>query len=162
MRPTRLPSTMPCLWPNPERGMITAASPGSPRWIANPVGRSAASPGFNVSGSSRHALRSSPADPAVAYAGNCARTRSSRTLMSSVFLFKNPLPAPLRGEGERHIGNLGNLLERRDGRLRLFFAQPQGVLDDPVGDPRLGRARERMRAGVVVDRDLVLLFPERV
>ena len=36
---------MPCLWPRPERGRITAASPGSSRWIASPVGISSALPG---------------------------------------------------------------------------------------------------------------------
>ena len=29
---------MPCLWPSPERGRIIAARPGSPMWIARPVG----------------------------------------------------------------------------------------------------------------------------
>ena len=31
---------MPCLWPSPERGRITAARPGSAMWIETPVGTS--------------------------------------------------------------------------------------------------------------------------
>ena len=35
---------MPCLWPSPERGRITAASSGSSTWIASPVGMSSRAP----------------------------------------------------------------------------------------------------------------------
>jgi len=70
--------------------MMIAARPGSPRWIAMPEGMSAESPGRRVTGSSMHARRSSPADPAVAYAGSCERILSSRILMSRVFFFRGP------------------------------------------------------------------------
>src|SRR3970282_1304106 len=42
--PTRLPSTMPCFAPRPERGSTTAARPGSPRWMARPERTSLLSP----------------------------------------------------------------------------------------------------------------------
>jgi hypothetical protein len=57
---------MPCLWPSPERGRIIAASPGSARWIAMPVGTSTVWPGASTSGASTQARRSSPAEPLVA------------------------------------------------------------------------------------------------
>src|SRR5712692_8295841 len=50
MRPTRFPSTMPCLWPRPERGSTNAASPGSARLMAMPLGTSSAAPGASVIG----------------------------------------------------------------------------------------------------------------
>src|SRR4051812_30461202 len=137
MRPTRLPSTMPCLWPRPERGMSTAARPGSPRWIAIPVGTRELSPGRSVIGSSMHARRSSPAEPWVAYAGSCDRILSSRIRMSSLF-------------------NSGNLLQRSDLRARPPLGELQRVRHDCVGDAGLGRAREGVGAMVVVDGDLVL------
>ena len=46
------------------------------------------------------------------------------------------------------------------GRARL--EERGGVRDDAVGDLRLRRARERMRARVVVDRDLVLFLADGV
>ena len=44
--------------------------PGSPMWIAIPVGMSSLSPGPRSSGSSSMARRSSPAEPSVAYSGS--------------------------------------------------------------------------------------------
>src|SRR5690606_15944502 len=61
---------MPCLWPRPERGRSIAASPGSPMWIAMPVGTRWVSPGASVTGPSRQARRSMPAEPSVAYSGS--------------------------------------------------------------------------------------------
>jgi hypothetical protein len=65
--------------------MIIAASPGSSRWIASPVGMSDVAPGASVMGASMQARRSSPAEPAVAYAGRFAPIRGSRILTSSFF-----------------------------------------------------------------------------
>ena len=75
---------MPCLWPRPERGRISAAKPGSPMWIATPVGTSSVRPGWSSIGASIQARRSIPAEPGVAYAGRNGRIRSSRTLSSTV------------------------------------------------------------------------------
>src|ERR1700674_1348207 len=164
MRPTRLPRTMPCLWPRPERGMTIAASPGSSRWIASPEGTSAESPGRRVSGSSMHARRSSPAEPCVAYAGICARILSSSILMSSFFLFIFSSKAVFRrAAASRKQRRLQDLLDGSDRRgLRRAFAKPHGVVDDAIGDLRLRSARERVHAVVVVDRDLVLFLADGV
>src|SRR5688572_12567062 len=147
---------MPCLCPRPERGMSTAAMPGSSRCIAMPVGTSALSPGRSVIGSSMQARRSRPAEPPVAYAGSCARIFSSRILMSSFFMEKC---SRSRGRGSGR-DRLGDLLEVRDVAERALAREPHRVRDDAVRDLRLRRAREGMRALVVVDRDLVLFLAD--
>src|SRR5262252_8072520 len=121
---------MPCLWPSPERGRTTAASPGSPRWIAMPLGTSSDAPGASVSGWSRQARRSSPAAPAVAYCGSDPRRRASSTLTSRVFKRLAP---------RQHLGD---------------------VLDERSRQGDLRRARQLVHAGVVEQRERVGVLAE--
>ena len=70
IRPTPLPSTIPCLWPSPDRGRTIAHRPGSPIWMAMPLGMRAEAPASRRSGASIIARRSMPADAIVAYSGS--------------------------------------------------------------------------------------------
>ena len=64
--PARLPRTILCLCPSPERGSTTAQRPGSSMWSAIPLGIKCVAPGSQRSGALRQARRSMPADPLLA------------------------------------------------------------------------------------------------
>src|SRR3569832_2981804 len=82
MSPTKLPNTIPCLWPSPERGNKTAASEVSAMCSAMPVGINWVSPGLSSSGSRRQAQRSMPTAPTKTKnsSGNSLPMRGSRIL----------------------------------------------------------------------------------
>src|SRR5437868_5733449 len=126
---------MPCLCPSPERGRTTAASPGSARWIAMPLGTSSAAPGASVSGASMQARRSRPAAPALAYWGRLPRRRGSRILTSRVF----------------------KTMRRSAPRQHL-----RDVLDQLAREHDLRRAREAVLALVVEQRERIGVLAERV
>src|SRR5690606_38840864 len=119
-KPVPLPSTMPCLWPSPDRGSTTAQRPGSPRCIARPDGTSAVSPGSSTRASSSAARRSRPALAAVAYSGSghSVPKRWSRILISSVWCMR--FPAGWAGGGRSARGQaLGDDVEQRGGEIGL-------------------------------------------
>ena len=57
------PSTMPCLWPRPERGSTIGGQPGSARWIAMPEWDQLGLAGLQLDRLSIQARRSRPAEP---------------------------------------------------------------------------------------------------
>src|SRR6202020_146149 len=148
---------MPCLWPSPERGRTSAASPGSSMWMASPVGSNWVCPGASVTGASMQARRSMPAEPSVAYAGsgNCVPTRASRMRTFNGCRRVNvSMESSLRGVRRQGGGaqGLGAALgdDRRD------------ELDEFARQLRLGVARQELAAIAPQHDEFVIGAVERL
>src|SRR3569832_1133697 len=137
MSPTKLPNTIPCLWPSPERGNKTAASEVSAMCSAMPVGINWVSPGLSSSGSRRQARRSMPAAPYMAKcgSGNSLPMRGSRILtcmlrMVSLGYEENESAREVRLAGE---GPLDAAVRPHEGEGVIVAVEARPGLPHPVG-----------------------------
>src|SRR5687767_6978691 len=113
--------------------------------MAMPEGMSSVSPGSSVRAKGRHALKSRPALPGVAYCESCSRRRRSR-ILTSIFVMlvgcRCELPTlarPMRASVE-----------------------PGDVRDELMRNGFLRGARQRMSAVVVEQRDFIVVRTDRL
>ena len=121
---------MPCLWPRPERGMMMAASAGSPRWIARPVGTSA-----RVAGAKRDGI----VDRGAQVESRGAVRRVGGHLGTDALVQDSSRPGFFLSWGTYESCLMGVTLP-----AWRVSRKHERVLDDAVGDARL---RARARAG---------------
>src|SRR6058998_1355026 len=130
MVPGALRTVMPCFSASPERGRTCASNPAGSA-MARPVGMSCRAPGASVTSLPTAATRSSPADCAVAYAGDGRSAPWGRRCTKTT------------GSGMRAPQVLGDA--PRQALRHVLLAQDRPVLDAARGNEvdGVGGAAER-------------------